>query len=163
MEKLEKVLKGFGCCVVTVNEMNVKDCNLECPYFHEGVFCKNALHSDGKKIIQKLESIYGHVKKALCGKENATPDELLKAADQLKSRLAQAERERDAAIKDLSDNCRKCRFINEELENSPCKDCFQRNGIFPWSPMVRTKFDWRGICPENTEGENADGERQHNA
>ena len=44
------------------------------------------------------ESTYSQVSKALCGKENATPDELLKAVDQLESRLAQVERERDAAV-----------------------------------------------------------------
>lgn len=51
----------------------------------------------------KLLSSMDQLSKALCGKENATFDELLQAANQLKSRLAQVERERDAAVRAISD------------------------------------------------------------
>lgn len=64
--------------------------------------------TDTLAYINKLESTYGQVSKALCGKENATLDKVLKAVDQLKSRLAQAERERDAAIHDIWGDCCYC-------------------------------------------------------
>ena len=70
---------------------------------------------------------------------------------QLESRLAQAERERDAAISELKNSCYACRFVGKKFDDSPCEECFQRGGKHPWSPMVRTKFEWRGVCPENTE------------
>lgn len=40
---------------------------------------------------QYPESTYSQVSKALCGKENSTPDEVLKAVDQLKKRVNQLE------------------------------------------------------------------------
>ena len=100
----------------------------------------------------RLESTYGQVSKALCGKKNATLEEVLQATSQLKDRLAQAERERDAAVKDLADACKYCKHIScdDEDENSPCKDCMQRKGGVPFAPMIRTRFEWRGVCDENS-------------
>lgn len=74
---------------------------------------------------------------------------------QLESRLAQVERERNAAVKDLADACKYCKHIScdDEDENSPCKDCMQRKGGVPFAPMIRTRFEWRGVCEENTKGE----------
>lgn len=53
---IDKVLKGLKCCVAKEKGLTVKDCDVDCPYFHEGVFCKNALHGDTIGIIQQLES-----------------------------------------------------------------------------------------------------------
>lgn len=69
---------------------------------------------------------------------------------QLETRLAQVERERDAAVIDLSASCKFCNFAKQDLEKAPCDKCFQRVGKYPWSPMVRTRFEWRGVCEENT-------------
>ena len=78
-------------------------------------------------------------------------DDVLAYIQQLEFRLAQVEREREAAVNDLSDSCQKCKFVRKTFDVSPCEDCFQRDGKYPWSPMVRTKFEWRGVCPgENT-------------
>ena len=72
--------------------------------------------------------------------------------DKLMEELTQLEQEKDAAVADLSDRCQYCKNIScdDEDENSPCKDCMQRKGGVPFAPMVRTKFEWRGVCPENT-------------
>ena len=84
---------------------------------------------------------YSQVSNALCGKENATFDELLEAANQLKSRLAQVEREMDAMVFDLNNSlikfaaCHICDRIN----------CIGCNGLNNWQ--------WRGVCPENTKEE----------
>lgn len=65
---------------------------------------------------------------------------------QLESRLAQAERERDAAVEDLEEiasildvpACSWCKY--EPYEHKPCKECRMKN----------EGFEWRGICAENT-------------
>ena len=82
---------------------------------------------------KQLESTYSQVSKALCGKGNATMDELLQAADQLK-------RERDAAVKDCA------RF--------PCQTCADReNGdLCTWCTVMdgeRTNHVWRGVKEDN--------------
>ena len=65
---------------------------------------------------------------------------------QLESRLAQVERERDAAVKDCS------RF--------PCATCSDKeNGDLCHHCNVcrdttRTNYEWRGVCPENSKEEN---------
>lgn len=88
----------------------------------------------------------------MCGNENASLKELLQAVDQLKSRLARLELEMDAAVIDLSGSCQYCKHIScdDEDENSPCKDCMQRKVGVPFGPMIRTHFEWRGPCAENT-------------
>lgn len=101
----------------------------------------------------KLLSSMDQLSKALCGKENATFDELLQAASQLKSRLAQVEREKDALMNDLlaadQIDCIGCAH-NQNPEPcdmeydtcaSPCA-CFRCKN--------NNLYEWRGICPENT-------------
>lgn len=91
---------------------------------------------------QCQESTYGQVSKALCGKENATPEEVLKAVDQLKSRLAQAELERDAEMVDLikTKYCPVCMHHTKDGDEEPCRNCLNNT----------SKLEWRGVCPENT-------------
>lgn len=56
--------------------------------------------------------------------------------DELESRLAQVERERDALMHDLMiDHCEACKHGPASLD-----DC-----NVPWS---KCKFEWRGVCPE---------------
>ena len=62
---------------------------------------------------------------------------------QLESRLAQAERERDAAVRDLNCNwkCAICKNFTRPVNKCPhYREC----GL---SYMF---WQWRGICPENT-------------
>lgn len=112
----------------------------------------------GKKLEKDLElfKFYADEKK----KADATLDyahaELLMLREDLreaKARLEQAERERDAAVSDLSNGCAYCKYVGLDFEDSPCEDCFQKDGKYPWSPMKRTKFEWRGACVENTKEE----------
>ena len=99
------------------------DCS-HCPYYLTCTHCDIEMHKNALAYIQQLET-----------------------------RLAQAERERDAAVGDLSDSCKFCNFAKQGLEKLPCDKCFQRVGKHPWSPMVRTRFEWRGVCDENTKEE----------
>jgi hypothetical protein len=69
---------------------------------------------------------------------------------QLESRLAQVERERDAAAKDLyaHDKCLVCKqelFGDGSYIQNACFDC-----------VKRCNFKWRGVCAENTEEETND-------
>lgn len=61
---------------------------------------------------------------------------------QLESRLAQAERERDAAINDCGRfPCRTCMY---EGHAAVCYICHGVPG------GGRVNYEWRGVCPENT-------------
>ena len=109
-------------------------------------------------IVDTTEA-YSKVKKALCGNTNATLIEVLQKVDQLKSRLAQVERERDAAVTDLEDagDCHYCKRKDLpkkcghgqgycsgcENKECPCYDCSPKNN----------NFKWRGVCVENTKVE----------
>lgn len=77
---------------------------------------------------KQLESTISQVSKALCGKENATLEELLQAVDQLK-------RERDAAVKDCA--CFPCETCAERENGDNCSWCTVDNGC-------RSGYVWRG-------------------
>lgn len=66
---------------------------------------------------------------------------------QLESRLAQAERERDAAVADLCEEagCGICKHYPEKMTaRSACFNCDMKN---------HSNFEWRGVCAENTKEE----------
>ena len=141
------------------------DCE-NCPYDEQTIYCNDRLMRDALAYIQQLEdavdkttqlmqsatevikrnqeqleSTYSQVKKSLCGKENVSWIEVLEAVDQLKSRLAQVERERDAAVADLKlyAGCKVCKHGDFKF-TSECMDCSYDNN----------NWQWRGVCPENT-------------
>lgn len=117
MKTPDEIKDGLERCQLN-EERSIPNCKY-CPYeFDPNAQCDLVLHADALAYIEQLEE-----------------------------RLAQVERERDAAVSELASNCRACRFI---VDDSHCEDCFQRVGKHPWSPIVRTKFEWRGICAENT-------------
>lgn len=129
--------------------------------------------------IQRLELRYSQVSKALCGKENATLDEVLQAVGQVKTELADAKlnhqhtidiaekqkeqigklkklvvrmskeiaaisAERDAAVIALHGNCEVCRHE----ESLKCASCIFNEDA--WN-NPDDNWQWRGVCPENTE------------
>ena len=64
---------------------------------------------------------------------------------ELESRLAQVERERDAAIRD----CARfpCRTCDDKENGDLCHNCNVRKD------STRTNYEWRGVCEENTKEE----------
>ena len=117
---------GMECIRTNAERTCVKPENGQCPR------CEQLVEETLGRVRQ-LESTYSQVSKALCGKENASLDELLQAADQLKTALAQAERERDALMLYIPRNCISCKHEEKRYECTiPCK------------------WEWRGVCPENT-------------
>lgn len=100
---------------------------------------------NGKIIesINKVSANYQQVSKALCNKENATLEELLQAASQVKVELETVKRERDALHYDLStrfDACDVCK--HGCLHKNDCEELFGDDGC---------SFEWQGVCKENTE------------
>ena len=143
MKTPEEIRKGLDDCMPRWNEKKLTVRCDDCAYKGNGLWCRNMLFKDASTYIQQLESTVSQVSKALCGKENATLDELLQAVDQLKSRLAQAEMERDAAVRDLNCNwkCAICKKFTRPVDKCPhYREC----GL---SYMF---WEWRGPCPENT-------------
>lgn len=107
--------------------------------------------------IRVLESNRDQVSKALCGKENATNEELLQTVDQLKSRIAQVERERDAAVNDLPHNCWNCIYHRdtpiEEIDTGGRTIHRYCDADYCYPEEENSSWKWRGVCPENTKEE----------
>lgn len=100
---------------------------------------------NGKVIesINKVFASYNQVSKALCNKENATLDEVLRAVSQVKAELEAVKRERDAARLDMKRSCNICKHAAKSFQDEPCNVC-----------AIDTRyllFEWRGVCPENME------------
>lgn len=81
----EEIKKGLRTAK-HVQCMEISDDDENCGT-HYGVLIGYVLRDKIFAYIQQLESTVSQVSKALCGKGNASMDELLKAADQLKYRV----------------------------------------------------------------------------
>lgn len=117
------------------------------------------LHGSALAYIQQLESTVGQVSKALCDKENATTDELLQAASQLKSRLAQVERERDAAVAVMAEaakdggvciGCKHSTGLDDACEAADfdCNEC--KVPCMCRTCEANSNYEWLGVCEENS-------------
>lgn len=94
-------------------------CNIACPYWNDDS-CTIKVSKDALAYIQQLES------------QNA----------ELLEKIKQLERERDAAVNDLSAGYR-C---------GSCTRYFGNGGECPGGSLCRLGgFEWRGPCEENTE------------
>ena len=62
--------------------------------------------------------------------------------------LAQAERERDAAVRDLQkiSFCEDCKHLGKSKKRNPCRECQENYKEKP-------NWQWRGVCEENTKEE----------
>ena len=113
-------------------------------------FLKEDIHISPK--LGKLQSTISQLSKALCGKENSTLDEILQAANQVKSRLAQVERERDALIcNHIPQTCDTCKYSLCFSFDNPCNTC---NHLYRFNAVERgdtDRWEFVGVCAENTE------------
>ncbi len=137
MKTPEEIRKAMSYCCMKIM------CG-KCPYKRsideikcDGLLCYEKLNKDVREYIGQLESTYGQVSKALCGKDSATLEEILEAVNQLK-------RERDAAIEALRKtdvDCNHCKHecFEDDVPNI-CHDCIKN-----------CNWEWRGVCAENTE------------
>lgn len=102
--------------------------------------CEGCPYGDGEDASECLD---GHLEK-----------DALAYIQQLESKLAQAERERDAMMHDLKladkVDCVCCKHSQQPVENCGCEcgkceepcECYRCRDNSLW--------EWRGVCPENT-------------
>lgn len=96
------------------------------------------IRTNVKRICVKPE-------KGQCHRCEQLVSESLARIQQLESRLAQVEKERDAAIHDLHRYCSTCKHDpRKEFNKMPCKLCMD-NKI--------DGYEWRGVCAENSKEE----------
>ena len=141
MKTIHEVKKGLECCLGQYSASCGK-----CPYSNDGKDCgRNGVQimKDALVYIQTLESNYSQVSKALCGKENATLEEVLQAVSQVKAEFALAVLQRDAAAADaaIGTSCNTCLHAKNHPLTNPCMACGHYHNF----------WEWRGVCPENTE------------
>ena len=139
---------GLECIRTNVERVCVKPEKGQCPRCEQ-------LVGESLEHIQQLEASYSQVSKALCGKENATLDEVLQAISQVKSELEAVKRERDAAVSELPHNCWNCKYhLDKPIEET---DDFGRTihryceADCCYPDEENSSWEWRGVCPENTE------------
>ena len=146
MKTPEKIKKGLEACGVIDG-----DCE-NCPY-DDGLqlLCVDRLRKDALAYIQQLEAGIDHAEKVARECARSITENL----DKLQSRLAKAERERDAAVNDLEAVDEKHEVLKEMIDDV----------VFNHEPYAlyldfRNAADamiehdhadiWRGPCPENT-------------
>lgn len=119
----DEIKKGLKCC------SKIEGCkNGGCSYYDlgSGSICIPAMTGDALAYIQQLES------------DN---DAKQKRIEELESRLAQVERERDAAVEFLKKvGCEFCKHApspNDSYISNECFDC-----------VNNSNFELRGVCPE---------------
>ena len=96
--------------------------------------CEDQSHCDWCSLIRECEE----------------DDAAIAYITQLEQRLAQVERERDAAVVDLSNSCAYCKHVSGSVDELPCTECFHPKNNVIFAPITRTKFEWRGIGAENS-------------
>lgn len=67
----------------------------------------------------------------------------------LERELKAVKRERDAAVADLASipRCKVCVNLKKDNYEEPCDSCAH----IAFMGDVRGNWEWRGVCPENTE------------
>ena len=140
MKTPDEIKKGLSVCATLDG-----DCE-NCPYDDgKQLTCVDRSRRDALAYIIQLESTYNQVSKALCGKENANLEEVLQADSQVKSRLAKAEKERDAAVESIHGQCEEC--VWNQTMTGKCIGCVHDETAF--MPGI-DNWEWRGVCEENT-------------
>lgn len=124
MRTPDEIKKGMACCLTRWEGDYLASCHTDCPYRSEGIWCRNVLMADIKAWNKQLES-----------------------------RLAQVERERDALLHDLRRadyvDCYACKHKNSAYDcDVDCTNCL--NPCTCNSCHHNNKWEWRGLCEENT-------------
>jgi hypothetical protein len=100
-------------------------CGLEC------------IRTNAERVCVKPE-------KGQCPRCEQLVGEGLSRIQQLEAELAAVKRERDAAVKDISRGSR-CSVCKKFFKNNDGVGC--SGGVY----CIPLNFEWRGVCPENTE------------
>ena len=139
MKTPEEIKKGLECCTAEFNECD------SCPY-REYNWCEEKLKDDALELFIKLFDC------------KAKYEYLAKEYLRLSKRLAQVERERDAAVADLrradSVDCEHCAhympFGESRCDNDDCdcETCTQECACR--TCRDNSGWTWRGVCEENS-------------
>lgn len=153
MKTPEKIKKGLAMCQPGA------DC-WQCPYtLYE--CSKHQMEKDALAYIQQLEAGIDHAEKVARECARSITENL----DKLQSRLAQVERERDAAVADVRNAkwflchvCKKYYRPDPTVRHYACKALgefsdFRVNDEEESFIAHCGRFEWRGVCPENTKEE----------
>ena len=119
MKTPDEIKKGLECCQPRYENDHWVTCNSNCPYQPEAPLCHKALVAGALAYIQQLEA-----------------------------KLAQFEREKDAAVHDM-ENYAGYGAICKHFDN----DCPHIVEGCPLWPTDCESYEWRGVCPENTKEE----------
>lgn len=166
MKTPEDIKKGLGACKVE------GDCDRgNCPYhnFGGGTKCIPAMSADALAYIRQLEMENASLDKAIkdAAEVMVSGEKLIrKRIEEFEAKLdakqqfvkslqntivkltgsiAQARRERDAAVHDINRCCGTCKHFQNEEDNCTAEEC-----IGSGSYMEPSSWEWRGPCPENT-------------
>lgn len=106
MKMPELIKKGLDCCNARWAATHFVSCKSDCPYWGEGVWCKNVMHSDVIAYIRQLESS-----------------------------LAQVERENKAMLYDMAryTMCGSCKHFSDREKCPQQDECvYGKIGHFEW-------------------------------
>lgn len=133
MKTPEEIKKGLECCTAECDACG------ECPYPMEWG-CRIKLMEDAFTRIHLLETDNSCLNNTI-----RCLTELLNAAYE---ETAKVKRERDAAVDTLRGDCRECLHFHSSGFKEPCASCIHWRD---YRHMSKSKWKWRGVCPENTE------------
>lgn len=136
MKTPEEIKKGMECCTADIN-----DCD-SCP-FREYNWCEEKLKVDALELLGDLL------------KDREERDDLAEECQNLEQRLAQAERERDAAVKDMErhKDCCTCKHQYNHFEcgrENGCAGCPNAECHCSIGDTTEECWQWRGVCEENS-------------
>lgn len=134
---------GMECIRTNTERICVKPENGQCPRCEQ-------LVEEALGHIKQIESTVSQVSKALCGKENATICEVLDAISQVKSRLAQVERERDVALKEWKRTKMDSEGMCWTCKHGHITDIGSCRCVSPFPCDDGEEWEWRGVCEKNT-------------
>ena len=138
MKTPDKNKCGLECIRTNVERVCVKPEKGQCPRCEQ-------LVGESLEHIQQLEANWQQVNKVLRDKENATLEEVLQAASQVKVELETVKRERDALLEYLTNSVSlHCDICKHESDDGAI--CCQR-----LRDLKEKCFEWHGVCAENTE------------
>lgn len=133
MKKPEEIKEGLELCTREVH--SAEPMCARCPY-DDGTFdmvaCTGHMSQDAFAYIQQLE--------AKVVKQSQRIDELVQELEVVR-------RVRDAAVDSLRGDCRHCKYITYPSCEEPCRSCIDGCSY----RTNKIKWEWRGVCPENTE------------
>ena len=143
MKTPEEIKKGLEICI--------GECvgnKPHCPYHECGNGCMDAMNLNSLAYIIDLEQRLAQAENTL-EMQRAEREDTIKKHIDFVARIAQAERERDAAVHDVETLC-----LAEDFNGDYCEYCKHREPDggcrHDCMPYNECGWEWRGVCEENS-------------